>query len=81
MPDDIARKRLKQKVLERWENEGGAVPLPAWARWEGAMKTLERSSETTERSLDRPVVETRGHLVDGQIAHFQVTLKVGFRLE
>jgi len=27
------------------------------------------------------VVETRGHLVDGAIDHFQVTLKVGFRLE
>ncbi|MCX7257542.1 MAG: dodecin family protein [Polaromonas sp.] len=26
------------------------------------------------------VVETRGHLVDGKVAHFQVTLKVGFRL-
>ena len=24
-PDDIARKRLKQKVLERWENEGGKI--------------------------------------------------------
>lgn len=27
------------------------------------------------------VTETRGHLADGAIAHFQVTLRVGFRLE
>jgi flavin-binding protein dodecin len=27
------------------------------------------------------VVESRGHIADGKIAHFQVTLKVGFRLE
>lgn len=27
------------------------------------------------------VVETRGHIVDGKIAHYQVTIKVGFRLE
>ena len=27
------------------------------------------------------VMETRGHIADGQIAHFQVRLKVGFRLE
>jgi dodecin len=27
------------------------------------------------------VVETRGHIVDGKVAHYQVTLKVGFRLE
>ena len=26
------------------------------------------------------VTETRGHIVDGDVAHFQVTLKVGFRL-
>ena len=26
------------------------------------------------------VVETRGHLVNNQVAHFQVTIKVGFRL-
>lgn len=26
------------------------------------------------------VVETRGHIVNGQVGHFQVTLKVGFRL-
>ena len=25
MPDDTARRRLKQKVLERWENEGGQI--------------------------------------------------------
>ncbi len=27
------------------------------------------------------VVETRGHIEDGAVAHTQVTLKVGFRLE
>ncbi|MGB4812405.1 MAG: dodecin [Methylophilaceae bacterium] len=27
------------------------------------------------------VTETRGHIVNGKVAHFQVTLKIGFRLE
>ena len=27
------------------------------------------------------VCETRGHIVNGKVAHFQVTLKVGFRIE
>lgn len=27
------------------------------------------------------VVETRGHVEDGRIAHFQVTLKLGFTLD
>jgi dodecin len=27
------------------------------------------------------VVETRGHIADGKISHYQVTIKVGFRIE
>jgi flavin-binding protein dodecin len=27
------------------------------------------------------VTETRGHIADGKIAHYQVKLKVGFRLD
>jgi hypothetical protein len=34
------------------------------------------------RSLDWFEVQSvRGHLADGAVAHFQVTMKVGFRLE
>jgi dodecin len=42
---------------------------------------IERASRTL-RYLDWfEVVEIRGHLEGGQIADWQVTLKVGFRLE
>ncbi|HVW41172.1 MAG TPA: dodecin [Amycolatopsis sp.] len=42
---------------------------------------IERASETL-RELDWfEVTEIRGHLENGAIAHFQVGLKVGFRLE
>ncbi|UHD43846.1 dodecin family protein [Aureimonas altamirensis] len=27
------------------------------------------------------VIETRGHVEDGKVAHYQVTLKLGFTLE
>ena len=27
------------------------------------------------------VVETRGRIMDGKVAHYQVTIKVGFRIE
>ncbi len=27
------------------------------------------------------VLETRGHIQDGKVAHFQVTIKVGFRID
>jgi flavin-binding protein dodecin len=26
------------------------------------------------------VVETRGHIVDGKVGHYQVTVKIGFRI-
>ncbi len=42
---------------------------------------IERASKTLHNLDWFEVAETRGHLVDGRIAHFQVTLKVGFRLE
>jgi flavin-binding protein dodecin len=42
---------------------------------------ISRASETM-RGLDWFEIESvRGHLADGAIGHFQVTLKVGFRLE
>ncbi len=27
------------------------------------------------------VIESRGHIADGKVSHYQVTIKVGFRLE
>jgi flavin-binding protein dodecin len=42
---------------------------------------VARASKTL-RNLDWfEATEIRGHIVDGQIEHFQVTMKVGFRLE
>ena len=42
---------------------------------------IERASQTL-RNLDWfEVTEVRGQLEEGQIAHWQVTMKVGFRLD
>ena len=42
---------------------------------------IERASKTL-RHLDWfEVTEIRGHIDNEQVCHFQVTLKVGFRLE
>jgi len=36
----------------------------------------------TIRNIDWfEVMETRGHVVDGKVAHWQVVLKAGFRLD
>ncbi|MCC5576087.1 MULTISPECIES: dodecin [Microtetraspora] len=42
---------------------------------------IRRAAETL-RHLDWfEVIEVRGHIEDGEVAHIQVGLKVGFRLE
>ena len=47
-----------------------------------AIRNAIQTAAKTIRRIDWfEVVETRGHVVDGQIEHFQVTLKVGFRVE
>jgi flavin-binding protein dodecin len=51
----------------------------------GSDDAIQRAIETaakTVRNIDWfEVVETRGHVAGGKVAHFQVTLKVGFRIE
>jgi hypothetical protein len=42
---------------------------------------LSRATETTRGRDGFEVQSVRGQLENGAIAHFQVTLKVGFRLE
>jgi flavin-binding protein dodecin len=47
-----------------------------------AIQNAVARAAKTLKNLDWfEVLETRGHLADGKIAHFQVKLKVGFRLE
>lgn len=42
---------------------------------------IVRASKTLRHIDWFEVVSVRGHLEDGEVHHFQVTLKVGFRLE
>ena len=42
---------------------------------------IETSAQTIRHISWFEVVKTTGHVVDGKVAHVQVTLKVGFRIE
>ena len=42
---------------------------------------VARAAETVRNMRWFQVLETRGHLEDGRIAHWQVTIKVGFTLD
>lgn len=44
-------------------------------------KAIAKASETVRNIQWFNVVETRGHVVDGKVAHWQVTVKLGFTLE
>lgn len=49
---------------------------------EDAIQLAIAKSGETLRNLDWfEVVETRGHIVDAKVAHYQVKLKIGFRLD
>jgi dodecin len=41
-------------------------------------KAISKASQTIRDMRWFEVVETRGHIVDGKVAHWQVTVKVGF---
>ena len=60
MPDNIERKRLKKKMLDRWENEGGKVstePKPA----DNDAPTNDHLSEDKQLSAssDKSTVRTK----------------------
>lgn len=49
---------------------------------EDAVSTaIAKASESLRNIQWFNVVETRGHVKDGKVAHWQVTLKIGFTLE
>ena len=49
---------------------------------EDAIQTAIAKASSTVRNIRWfEVIQTRGHVEDGRIAHYQVLLKVGFTLE
>lgn len=42
---------------------------------------IAKASKSVRNMQWFQVTETRGHIVEGKIGHYQVTLKVGFTLE
>jgi flavin-binding protein dodecin len=44
-------------------------------------QAVERAGKTLRHMGWFEIVETRGHIEGGKIAHWQVTMKIGFRLD
>lgn len=47
---------------------------------EAVRNAIAKAAESVRNMDWFEVTHTRGHIVDGKIAHWQVTLKVGFRI-
>jgi len=62
MPDPMARKRLKKKMLDRWENEGGRIALDVTTanddRPTGEAKGKKRSSSRDKSTVGAPASPT-----------------------
>jgi flavin-binding protein dodecin len=48
---------------------------------EAVQTAIAKAHETVRNIQWFSVVETRGQVVDGKVAHWQVTVKLGFTLE
>jgi flavin-binding protein dodecin len=48
---------------------------------EAIQHAVTETSKTVKNVEWFEVQETRGHIVDGKVAHYQVVVKVGFRVE
>ena len=44
-------------------------------------RAVARASETLDELRWFEVVNTRGHVENGKVAHYQVTLRIGFTLD
>lgn len=44
-------------------------------------QAIAKASETLHNLDWFEVVEARGHIINGKVAHYQVKLKIGFRLD
>jgi flavin-binding protein dodecin len=42
---------------------------------------LDRAAKTLRNMRWFEVVDVRGHIEDGKVSHYQVTMKIGFTLE
>ncbi|HVO89754.1 MAG TPA: dodecin [Casimicrobiaceae bacterium] len=48
---------------------------------EAIRNAIAKASQTIKHIDWFQVIEQRGHIIDNRVAHFQVTVKVGFRIE
>jgi flavin-binding protein dodecin len=67
----------KEKIYKKIEMVGSSK-----ISIEDAISNAIEQCQNTIKNMDWfEVVDTRGHIVDGKVGHFQVTIKIGFKIE
>jgi dodecin len=74
MPATIAAKDHIYKILELVGSSDKSIE-------DAIQNAVTRASKTIREMKWFEVLETRGHIEGGKVAHYQVTLRVGFTLE
>ncbi|MCK4744365.1 MAG: dodecin domain-containing protein [Sulfuriflexus sp.] len=44
-------------------------------------QAIAKASESLHNMDWFEILDTRGHIIDGKVGHYQVTVKIGFRLD
>jgi flavin-binding protein dodecin len=73
MPDSTGKDHI-YKILELVGSSEKSIE-------DAIQNAITRASKTIREMKWFEVLETRGHIEGGKVAHYQVTLRVGFTLE
>ncbi len=68
---------MSEHVYKRIELTGSSTN----SSQEAVENAIERAAESVRNMRWFEVIDTRGHIENGKISHWQVTIKVGFTLE
>ena len=74
MPDTVAAKDHIYKILELVGSSEKSIE-------DAIQNAITRASKTIREMKWFEVMQTRGHIDNGKVAHYQVALRVGFTLE
>jgi flavin-binding protein dodecin len=77
MPDHFEETAMSDHVYKSLELTGSS----STGIEDAVSRAIAKASETVRNIQWFNVTETRGHVRDGKVAHWQVTIKIGFTLE
>ena len=80
---DEMRRENRERVMSEYDNVYRKIEVVGSSSTsieDAIQNAVSRADSTLDHVEWFEVVETRGHVKDGKVAHFQVALKIGFRM-